>query len=528
MARARDTLPAFVLVLAALVITVPAAPAADTPAVPVSLRDAAGNALPAGQLCISADRARAGASGGNAVASWTLDTVAEIYPELYQQISFGDTDHDGRNEAFLYVNDNGTFHYRILEEQGGNVYSDEYSGASLIPYATGDLDGDGKSEVIGQVGYKVYVYESADAASYPTQLVWTSPNISNVVGYTAIGDTDGDGRMEIIHSLNPFSGNSELFIFENTGDDTFAQVYHTVVGPGANGDKVIADLDGDGRTEIAFSGVEGNVYIYESAADNFWSRTWTTATALFNAYGAEGGRDTDGDGRPELFIFGNGPLGWETLIFEATGNNAFEEVADYGQDDGYIGLSCNALGNLDNVGGADYLMQGNAHFWVYSAIGPGQWQLVYLQDDPLGGYHFGLQMSDVNQNGKDEVFWDIETYIQYGWRALVLEHALDPAGIEDPAMPVAAAAGAGGALRIAPNPCRGTAALSIPLRLDAPAGRLDIFDPVGRLVTRRTLSGRLDRPILWQAGDLDPGVYLLRVLDASGTVVASARGTVLR
>jgi hypothetical protein len=115
----------------------------------------------------------------------------------------------------------------------------------LIPYATGDLDRDGKAGVIGQHGYEIHVYASVDPESYPTRLVWSSPNLSSVTGHTTVGDTERDGRMEIIHSRNPFAGDSQLYIYENTADDTYEQVYWTVVGVGANREKVVADLDGD-------------------------------------------------------------------------------------------------------------------------------------------------------------------------------------------------------------------------------------------------------------------------------------------
>jgi hypothetical protein len=46
----------------------------------------------------------------------TLIQIAQIYPNIFDAMTFGDTDHDGRNEVLLYVNDNFTYHYRILEE----------------------------------------------------------------------------------------------------------------------------------------------------------------------------------------------------------------------------------------------------------------------------------------------------------------------------------------------------------------------------------------------------------------------------
>lgn len=206
-----------------------------------------------------------------------LHIVAELPPVLYNQIAFGDTDHDGRNEIVFYVNDDLVFKYWIMEEQGSNTYTLEYEGPPLVPYATGDLDGDGKSEIIGQRGYQIQVYESVDASSYPTQLVWSSPPMSNIIGDATVGDTDRDGKMEIIHSIN---GPSYLIIFENTGDDTYEEVFSTYTVWQDESEKVVADLDGDGLIEIAFCGSSGVVSVFESPADNQWSLTWRDSTGL--------------------------------------------------------------------------------------------------------------------------------------------------------------------------------------------------------------------------------------------------------
>ncbi len=106
----------------------------------------------------------------------------------------------------------------LWEHRGEDVYSLEASGSSyLITYALADLDQDGRSELIGQTSGYVKVLESVDAHSYPSQLVWSSPYLSNFAGTTAIGDTDGDGKMEIIQSVN---GSGGLVIFECVGDNT--------------------------------------------------------------------------------------------------------------------------------------------------------------------------------------------------------------------------------------------------------------------------------------------------------------------
>ena len=75
--------------------------------------------------------------------TFPLNLIAQIAPAGANLLTFGDTDHDGRNEVILSWLDDNSYccFYRIVEEQGNNVYSEEYrSGSDLFPFATGDLD----------------------------------------------------------------------------------------------------------------------------------------------------------------------------------------------------------------------------------------------------------------------------------------------------------------------------------------------------------------------------------------------------
>jgi hypothetical protein len=481
-------------------------------------------------------RARAGLP---AVDTWTtttqntfpLNQVAQIYPAAYNLLAFGDTDHDGRYEVVLATQDSFVFNYRILEEQGSNIYHEEYVGPYMLPYAVGDLDQDGKAEIIGQYGAYLQVYESVDPTSYATQLVWSSPALSNVLSYDAIGDTDRDGKMEIIHSRNSLSGSSKLMIFENTGDNSFSQVYvATTYGRQATGEKVVADLDGDGLTEIAFAGTDGFVQIYESSTDNTWKQTWIDSTGKFNAYGAEGGRDTDGNGKPELFVMGNSwtpgnpdPIDYyTTIVYEASGDNQFIRVATLSFSDGSSGGSENALGNLDGIGPGEYLMKGNGYFWIYRSTAPGQWTMIQRVADPTPhGGHGNIYAFDVNRNGRDEVFWTMDSNIQSGPNTLVFEHPPLPSAV-GATLPQGALA-----LSPFPNPCRFQASIGAPDALGA-ASILAVFDVTGRLVERRVPIRDARGQLLFPARHLNPGVYLLRLEDRSGAALAAGRAVVVR
>ncbi|MFC1572650.1 FG-GAP repeat domain-containing protein [Candidatus Eisenbacteria bacterium] len=464
---------------------------------------------------------------------FALEQVAEIYPNFYRAMTFGDTDHDGKGEVIVLASEAGEFGFRIQEEQGDNIYLDECSGPFLIPYATGDLDGDGRGEIIGQTGMYIQIYESPDDTSHPSILVWTSPPLNNIVGYTTVGDTDRDGRMEIIHSVNGFSGWSRLIIFENTGDNTYTQVYETNVGDGDfNGEKVVADLDNDGRIEIAMGGGLGVVYVYESDADDSWNLVWTHADGPLDGFAVEGGRDTNGNGIPEFFVAGMQDTQWITEVFEATGDNQFALVGLLRQDDGYSGLPSNVLADLDGIPPDEYVMRGAYHFWIYRhQSGVPGWSMIQEFDDPGVGTHFDMYARDVNGNGRDEIFWGIEGEIDSDLRTLVLEHPIDPASVEDTGIGVASGIAPTPGFLLSPNPFHGetrirwsdealggdarrstSAAQSAPAQFpEVEAVSIVVFDATGRAIESTQKQLWPESGVGWRPESLAPGTYWVRL-----------------
>ena len=444
----------------------------------------------------------------------TLIEVSQLYPMGGQSIAFGDTDYDNRFEAIFYWRDqNWEWHYVILEEQGSNVYTEEYVGAELEPYTVGDLDEDGKAEIVGQFGYFIQVYESVDATSYPTQLVWSSPSLSNVLGFMTTGDTDRDGNMEIIHSVN-FAGGNYLYIFENTGDNSFAQVFGEFVAAQHVAAKVVADLDGDGLIEIAFCGLHGWLHVYESPADNTWIETDRDTTGLRNAYAAVGGVDTDGNGTPELFVAGEGDADFrkQTIVYEAVADNQFARVATLLTNEFGAGGSSNALGDFKGTGELQYVTRTTDHLWFYEATAIGEWTVCSQMTNQT---HSAVQTFDVNRNGKSELFWD-----SFQFPTLVLEYPPRTSGVgpfERRGLEM---------LILSPNPCRARATVFAQTG-SVQAEWLTVYDVAGRLVERRSLRNG-QAPLVWYTNGLSAGMYFLQLENHRGIPVARGRGITIR
>jgi len=368
------------------------------------------------------------------------------------------------------------------------------------------------------------VYESTSPSTYPTVLTWTSPALTNILGIPTIGDTDRDGDMEIIHSVNTY-GVSWLVIFENRGDNEFVEVFETPTsGRQDSGPKVVADLDQDGLIEIAFCGTSGFLHVFESPDDDVWQETFVDTTGLFNAYAVCGGVDTDGNGKPELFVAGDGGGGLRvTYVYEAASDNSYTRIATLTYNDQHMAGLTSIVADIDGTGRPEYVLSVFRQLLVYRAVAPGEWLMTVGAIDPdVDGMQTDVHTFDVNQNGREEIFWAAEGNI-HTQATLVLEHPPVPVTDVQPSGALALEA-----LTVVPNPCQAQATLLLGPRSRATASAVAVFDAAGRLVSRgppvRGISGQL----LWAPLALRPGLYFLRVEGPSGRPLAVGRTVVVR
>jgi VCBS repeat protein len=455
-------------------------------------------------------------------SSDSMQLLTQLYSTVNLTLAFGDTDHDGFNEVIMAVTF-GDFTYRILEEQGNNAYVEEFVGPYVNPYASGDFDGDGNSEVLGQYGDRLFVYESPSPSTHPSLISWQSPPLTNVLGYATVADTDGDGRIEIIHSVNTF-GIARLVIYENTGDNTFCQVHYSLGSPQDDGPKLVADLDGDGRKEIALCGTYGYIHVYESLGDDLWAQTFFDSTGLDNAYAVAGGVDTDGNGRPELFVTGDSqevPGERQTFVYEAVCNDHFTRVAILPFYDAHRGGLRSCVADLDATGREEFIYAVFSQLLVYRSCAPRQWAIVLTVPDPdSDGTHTLALPFDVNRNGRPELFWVESGHAAFG-NTLVLEHTTVPhTGVSNPQSAEAR-------FTVFPNPCRAVATLLLPSDPRSAASTIATFDASGRLVARSKVEGG-DNRLLWSVTPLRPGIYFLRLESSAGAALAQGRVTVIR
>jgi hypothetical protein len=246
-------------------------------------------------------------------------------------------------------------------------------GNDPVALAIGDLNGDGKSDIvtantimnadgIGSSSVSVLLQDPANpgqflsAASYAT-------GFSPVA--VAIGDLNGDGRPDL--AVADTTGIS-LLMQKPTAPGTFLAFTTIGVGNGGTSAVAIGDLDGDGSADLVASTASGiNVYVQDpTSPGSFPSPVAYQAgeQPIFIAI-----QDLNGDGRPDLAVANYGTpddgstASLSVLLQSASGAGVFLSATNYSAG---IRSSVVAAADLDGDSKPDLVVANSGEFSGYS------------------------------------------------------------------------------------------------------------------------------------------------------------------
>lgn len=192
----------------------------------------------------------------------TFPAVGNLDGDAFEEIVVGLGETGG---GWFAIFDDSTTNYRFLGWHQLQWPAYNARNGALHP-AIGDIDGDGTNEIVlgletGGGGWLAVLNGAPSGFSHRRWLRvdWSAYNERNGLTYPAMGDIDGDGRAEIVVGLGPTSGGWVQVIDDAAAGFVTSWIRSSRVGYNArNGEMhpAVGNVDGDANDEIVLG--QGN------------------------------------------------------------------------------------------------------------------------------------------------------------------------------------------------------------------------------------------------------------------------------
>jgi len=246
-----------------------------------SLYDFTGDGTPDALIGTGGDNTLYLLNGKTGNIIWKFKTGADIDSSP----AIGDIDGDGKLEVVFGSRDN--YLYALNGEDGSLLWKFKTGSWIVSSPALGDLDGDGKLEVVfGSWDYYLYALNGEDGS-----LLWKFKTGDWIDSSPALGDLDGDGKLEVVF------GSGDNYLYALNGEDGSLLWKFKTGGPIASS-SAIGDIDGDGKLEVVFS--SGDNYLYALNSED-GSLLWKFKTGDWIVSSPALG-DLDYDGKLEIAV----------------------------------------------------------------------------------------------------------------------------------------------------------------------------------------------------------------------------------
>lgn len=435
-------------------------------------------------------------------------------PELVQvyggSSDSGDIDGDGDNDLLLVGLTPGRETALYLNDGNGNfteVLDIPFPEAVSSVTVFVDFDGDEDLDLFfsGQgngISSFTHIYLNDGDGNFSLHPTPELPDLED----TGVGieDVDGDGDQDIL--ICAVVEGSDFFsdIFLNDGNANFSPVGTNVFTPVFFGHVRFLDLENDGDADVVITGEDeddqASMLVYSNDGDGNFSALGSAGLLTMSADGLDVA-DIDGDGDTDILMSGMDSEGVvTTALFLNNGSGEFSELEDSGLQQTFA--ANNAIADLDNDGDNDILIMGsqaggipNIYNIVYENLGNNE----FAPSDTLGGEYIATNtVNDFTGDGlADIIIQGFVDDVTVWWNTTIVNSVEEFTTVEND-------------YSIFPNPVN--VELNIASVVDLKNTSYRIFDELGRPVLNGTLSGMINSiPVQ----DLPAGIYLLMINDTA-------------
>lgn len=261
--------------------------------------------------------------------------------------------------------------------------------------AVGDLDGDGKNEVIVVSGKQIYAWHGYGRAVNG----WPVAVDGTIVSAPSLIDVDGDQRLEILIG----AWDRGVYLFNSAGQRLpgWPQMATSLL----SASPLAADLDADGRLEIIAAGIDGKIMCWNQSGEPLANWPISTNSPITASPVAA---DLNRDGRLEIIV---GTLNGKCYTFTAAGDT----LEGWPQNAEFIISATPSLANVNGKGGPEVLAGAeNRKLFIWQANGE---LLDGWPQSTRGKIKSSPVVADINGDNEMEIIVAADDGKLYCWNA---------------------------------------------------------------------------------------------------------------
>ncbi len=344
------------------------------------------------------------------LADFNGDGVLDIFKPLEGQtwdgqVLLGRSDGTFQTNAAYGWNANGYGYNVVTTDFNGDGFPDlAYSGA--------------RSANLSQAGFEVMLGSSPGVLGAPTFV--SAINCGWPTNWVATGDVNGDGKADIVATVNYNCGSSEVAVLIGLGTGKFKAPVYYPTGSTANPvDVFLEDLNGDGKPDMVISNSDGTISILlNKGTGTFGTASVITSVAALSPHlSSLAIADFNGDGKLDIAAASYYPGNYSSNVYIllGKGDGTFQAPVTVDAAPTYVYPDTLAAGDFNKDGKTDLLVTlegstgctgyyGAAAYLVLLGKGDGTFTVPDSYVCTGGDYPMYPVVADFNGDGKLDAF----------------------------------------------------------------------------------------------------------------------------